>query len=325
MVFIAGLPGHLNHVMLQKIQPHIHQERTTHIGSICAYGGFDWVVRETLGEAACRNVSTFGMQLIPWCCGTNEYGKEGVVYGAKKHVRFCTVDGRDRHDLKNIWSEILRMPLHDTDFLSSILFPNNPVIHPPILYGLFGDWDGITPFDPDEIPLYIYKELRTKSGKCLHALDEEVQLIVRGLRRALPASQGLKENMELGHNIVANYGELVRNTNSLDTIIMSNQAYAQHKIPYISVDGGVIPDMKHKFFTTDLPFGLVAFKDFALMVGVETPMLDEIIYWNQGILGVEYMVDGKLTGKDIQDCSYASKHGLGLVELAQQYSERSRL
>ena len=318
MVLIAGLPGHLNHLMLQNIKKHLHKERTTHIGSICAYGGFDWVVQENLGQAQ-HNVSTFGMQLIPWCCGTQEYGKLGVVYGAKDFVRFCTVDGNDQHNLKAAWSEILRMPLQDTDFLTSILFPNNPVIHPPILYGLFGDWDGATPFDPDEIPLYIYKDLRTKSGKCLKALDEEVQLIVHGLREAMPNCKGLRENMELGHNVVANYGDLVRNTNSLDTIMMSNLAYAKHCIPYIKVDGGVIPDMKHKFFQTDLPFGLVAFKDFALMVGVETPMLDQIIYWNQGVLGVEYMVDGKLTGKDIHECSFASKHGLGLHELARNY------
>ena len=32
--------------------------------------------------------------------------------------------------------------LTDTDFLASSLWPNNPSLHPPILYGLFKDWDG---------------------------------------------------------------------------------------------------------------------------------------------------------------------------------------
>ncbi|CAB9512224.1 Octopine dehydrogenase [Seminavis robusta] len=322
MVMIAGLPVHLNKVVLNKIKDHLNKDRLTHIGSICSYGGFDWIVQECLGDTG--NYSIFGTQLIPYCCGTKEYGKLGDLFGAKDFVRFCTVDGKDRYDLKEAWTEILRMPLYDTDFLTSILFPNNPVIHAPILYGLFAEWDGVTPYDPKEVPEYVYRDLRTRSGACLQALDDEVQLIVQELRKAIPKSEGLKENLELGHNIVANYGDLVRNTNGMDAIFMSNLAYAHHKLPYIQVDGGVVPDVRHKFFETDLPFGLIAFKDFALMVGVETPLLDEIIYWNQRLLGVEYMVDGKLTGKDILQCSYASKHGLGLQELAAVYEDDGR-
>ena len=48
-----------------------------------------------------------------------------------------------------ILAKILKMPfLTHTDFIASSLWPNNPSLHPPILYGLFKDWDGVTAFDP---------------------------------------------------------------------------------------------------------------------------------------------------------------------------------
>ena len=43
------------------------------IGTVCAYGGFDWVAHRELER--CCDYSLFGTQLIPWCCGTLEYGK----------------------------------------------------------------------------------------------------------------------------------------------------------------------------------------------------------------------------------------------------------
>jgi len=57
--------------------------------------------------------------------------------------------GADAHGIKPILAKILKMPfLTDTDFIASSLWPNNPSLHPPILYGLFKDWDGHSPYDP---------------------------------------------------------------------------------------------------------------------------------------------------------------------------------
>ena len=50
--------------------------------------------------------------------------------------------------------------------------------------------------------------------------------------------------------------------------VLTNKAFSQHKIPYTSVPGGVVPTLKHKFFETDLPFGLCTFVDIARMIGV---------------------------------------------------------
>ena len=143
LIFLAGLPIHHNPEVLRKIAPHMDMAKKVFVGSICAYGGFNWVAAEALGPGA---YSLFGTQLIPWCCGTKVYGKTGAVFGAKRLLRIATESGTDADGVKPILAKILKMPfLTDTDFLASSLWPNNPSLHPPILYGLFEHWDGAAP------------------------------------------------------------------------------------------------------------------------------------------------------------------------------------
>ena len=91
----------------------------------------------------------------------------------------------------------------------------------------------------------------------------------------------------------------------------TNVAFGKHNIPYTTVEGGVIPTLKHKFFETDLPFGLLTWKDIADMVGVKVPLVEAIIIWNQKLIGKEYLAeDGALTGSDLGECILPSRMGL---------------
>ena len=102
---------------------------------------------------------------------------------------------------------------------------------------------------------------------------------------------------------------------------MTNKAFGQHKIPYTQVEGGVVPTLKHKFFETDLPFGLCTFVDIARMIGVETPTIDAMILWNQKLIGKEYMTaTGKIDGKDAGECILPSAFGLTATTL--EYGNR---
>ena len=66
------------------------------------YGGFDWVAHREL--AHCCDYSLFGTQLIPWCCGTLEYGKRGIIIGTKRMLRIATEDGTDPDGLGEVWA-----------------------------------------------------------------------------------------------------------------------------------------------------------------------------------------------------------------------------
>ena len=65
------------------------------------------------------------------------------------------------------------------------------------------------------------------------------------------------------------------------TCVSKNIAFASHYLQYEEVEGGLFPLVNHKFFITDLPYGLCTYKDIALSLGIATPTIDAIIYWNQ--------------------------------------------
>merc|ERR1712194_900151 len=77
------------------------------------------------------------------------------------------------------------------------------------------------------------------------------------------------------------------------------------------VEGGVVPTLAHKFFETDLPFGLCTFKDIANMLKVEVPLIDAMIRWNQKLIGKVYLADdGTVTGEHASECILPSTFGL---------------
>lgn len=316
MIFLAGLPIHHNDEVLRDwVSPHLDRHRQVWIGSICGYGGFNWVAADALGSG---NYILFATQLIPWCCGTVKYGHIGVVYGAKRFLRVALETAEDEAGIRPCLSKILCIPdTRPTDFLASTFWPNNPVIHPPILYGLFKDWDGRSSFNPAEVPHLIYAELTDASAEYMETLDDEINAVVDQLQKLFPQNPYLKENFRLQHCILENYENQVKDPCTLASTVRTNTAYAFHKIPYEETrNGRQVPKLNHKFFETDLPYGLCVFKDVAVMLGVQTPLLDKIILWNQSLINKEYLVNGTISGKDANQCVLPSAMGMAACNLA---------
>jgi len=322
VVFIAGIPVHHNPEILKRIKPHIGSGKKVFIGSVCAYGGFNWVCERHLGAAG--NYVLFGTNLIPWTCGTDKYGETGHIFGVKRVLRCVTEGGVDAGGVKAWLGPILRQPLVDCDFLSSTLWPNNPSLHPPILYGLFKDWDGVTPYKKTEVPSKIYADLTPESAKCVCDLDRDLVSIVKSLSIKFPTNKSLQHDFSLKACILENYEDQVTDPSTTVTCVSKNIAFASHYLQYKEVgEGLVVPLVDHKFFITDLPYGLCTYKDIALSLGLATPCIDAIIYWNQKMLGKDFLVDNELKGKDIGECIIPSQWGYSLQDMADQTKDRS--
>ena len=78
----------------------------------------------------------------------------------------------------------------------------------------------------------------------------------------------LRNDFSMQHCVNENYKEQITCAYNAVTSVMTNKAFGQHNIPYTKVEGGVVPTLAHKFFETDLPFGLCTFKDIANMLKV---------------------------------------------------------
>jgi hypothetical protein len=63
----------------------------------------------------------------------------------------------------------------------------------------------------------------------------------------------------------------------------------------------------------DVPFGLVVVRALADLVGAATPQIDEVIAWAQEKLGRQYLVDGRLRGRDVPALRIPQNHGIRTV------------
>ena len=59
-----------------------------------------------------------------------------------------------------------------------------------------------------------------------------------------------------------------------------------------------IPDLKNRYFTEDIPYGIVIVKSLAIILKEETPQIDNILFWAQDKLKKSYFSDKITFGKD---------------------------
>lgn len=69
-------------------------------------------------------------------------------------------------------------------------------------------------------------------------------------------------------------------------------------------DGTYGLDTDCRFFTDDIPYGVLIARWVGQELGVETPFIDEIINWAQGIRNEGFLKDGKI---DLDYCLKESK------------------
>jgi len=144
---------------------------------------------------------------------------------------------------------------------------------------------------------------------------------VKKLAQLYPNNRHLKSDFSMYHCVNENYEEQITCKWDAVSSVLTNRAFGKHKIPYSQIEGGVVPTLKHKFFETDLPFGLCTFVDIARMIGVKTPLIDSMIRWNQALIGKEYITaSGAIDGADAGECVLPSL--LGLSKTTLEYGNR---
>lgn len=300
-----------------KIAPYVQptaEGHVTYVGCIFAQGCVHLLAKKMLGG----NVPFFAFQSIPWLCRTLSPGKTSEIVGRKE---WANIAG---HRVNFSW---LRRALEPclggvrmnllADFASIVLNPANQIIHPARYWGIFKDWDG-APINEAKIP-WLYRDFDRVSAEALEGLDRELQNIKRALELETPELD-LQGVLPLADRILSQYRDQVADASSLQTIMATNQAYSMAKTPTRKVEGGVVPNPEHRVVQDDIPHGLCVLKDIAEHLRQRTPWIDLMIEWHQTLMGKEYLVGGRLRGKDIGETSALSVLGgttlsnIGFVE-----------
>ncbi|MDZ7827698.1 MAG: NAD/NADP octopine/nopaline dehydrogenase family protein [Gammaproteobacteria bacterium] len=88
------------------------------------------------------------------------------------------------------------------------------------------------------------------------------------------------------------------------------RAYRGVRTPMVRGPDGHRPDFSHRFFAEDVPHGLVIARGVAEIAGVATPEIDRVLDWCQQIMGREYLVDGRMAGRDLAESAAPQAFGI---------------
>eukprot|EP00049_Salpingoeca_infusionum_P004883 m.85048 g.85048 ORF g.85048 m.85048 type:complete len:419 (+) comp12772_c0_seq1:297-1553(+) len=310
-VIIIITPAFAHENILQVIAPHL--DNGACVGAIPGPGGFDLIARGSIGDTLkAKDITLFGASSLPWACRFEEYGARASLLGEKEKVPVTAFP--DTPEAATKLEPILNSIHRNTKFtvgghfLNTTLWCTNAIIHPGITYGIWHDWDGKP---VAEKPLF-YQNCNKFTANVLDSLSNEIAASVKVLSAETNADMSKWQPIDV--YMRDTYGHSIADQTSTDTIMATNDAFRGLTAPVLEVDGGYLPNYDTRYLTEDLPHGLAVLRGIAEICGVETPMMDTVLTWTQEKIGHEYLVDGKIQGKDVAHSGCPQRWGITTVQ-----------
>ena len=312
-VVILCLPAYGHQTYFDIITPYL-QDTCTVVG-MPGHPGFEYQSLQYL-EQNLKRCLVLSTETLPWACRISKYGAEVVVQGTKETVMASLMlrgkEGVNRQAVAEKIQQLLgnKPGIELVDHFLELTMHTKCSLHPPIMYARWRNWDGQSLDNP---PLF-YQGIDEEAAKYLDAVSEESLAIARELSKRC-----LKVNVsQIGSVyqwLIDHYTEQIQDKSSLLTAMKTNRAYAGLVHPMKRTkEGKYLPNFEYRYTSEDVPYGLVVFRGIATLINVPTPVIDEIISWGQKKLGKEFLVDGKLDGKDVRSTRIPQTYGFRTFE-----------
>ncbi len=263
------------------------------------------------GELLCENlvrnnVTICGVQRICSVARLIEYGRSVKTVGKRKKMYIGCIPYKNGEMVRSIFEKLFDISTELLpNYLNVTLTPSNPILHPSRLYVIFKDYDSIKTYN--HIPLF-YEDWDNESSELLIKCDVELHLIIKKLKNIdLSKVRPLLEHYESNNKI------------ELTNKIRSITGFKGIKTPSIKKDDKYLPDLESRYFTADIPYGLLIIKDFALITKTKTPNIDNILFWYQRIVNKKYLIDENNLGPDSYFINLPSNYGLDSVSKIEKF------
>lgn len=281
-IIILCLPGFLLDTEIKKIKRFLRPDSL--VGSVVSSTGFFITALSILGN----HIGLFGFQRVPYIARVREYGNSVDLLGYKKQLNIVFENVSSPGTYMQLFESILETPISLLDHILEVTLTNsNPILHPSRLFCLFNDYSDTTVYPREYL---FYEEWDDKSSEVLIACDNEFQSLLSLLPIKKNAISSLLEYYES------------EDAFTLTNKIRSIEAFKSIKAPMKPVDGGYVPDFGSRYFTEDIPYGLLLIKYIAQILHTETLYIDSIIEWSQQVMHKNYIKDHQLLmdSQDIQ-------------------------
>ena len=302
-IIISTLPSQVFPNIINEIKAYI--KPGTWIGVMPGSGGAEFYCTELINKGCIL----FGFQRVHGVSRIKEYGKSVYDLGKKDKLYIAAIPQIATKDVCNKIQELLEIECVELpNYLNVTLTPSNPILHTTRLYSLFSNynnnmyWDKIIEF---------YSEWDDDSSDMLIKCDNELQNICRKISELdLEAVKSLKEHYESD--------TIEKMTNKIRSI----KAFKGIGTPMCASKNGYIPDFTSRYFLEDFSYGLCIIKGFADILNINTPSIDKVLKWYEKIMSVEYFINDRFEGKDLDKLPIPKNFGIKSREEIIAYYKR---
>lgn len=311
-IVIFAIPSFGHELYLTALKPYLSPGVI--LGAMPGEGGFDMCARYVLGNDFVSASNLFALETLPWACRIIEYGKSVEVLGTKKEIDVVVTASKGSSSdlvIAKLQGLVGRLPVLKPacNFLAVTLMNINSVWHPTISYGFYRDKDVTKPFA--QPPLF-YQGADEYTGEKLAKVSDEVLNLRSVLLQRYPGLD-LSSLHHVREWMLRSYGDDIEDTSSIYKMLLTNKGYRglTHPMKPVQTEKGqkFLPNFRYRYFTEDIPCGLIVTRGIAELAGVPTPHMDDVILWCQGVMGKEFLVNGKVAGKDLVDTRSPQRYG----------------
>ncbi len=308
-IVMIAVPAFAHAPILNRIGAYLKDSAL--VGALPARSGFEFEVTYRIsGIQPAGGRTVFGLQTLPWSTRIQQPTKLVNILALKATVLAATLPHKAAPPLAPWLSDLLGTQIVPTpNFLSLTLGNPGQIIHPGIMYGLFGEWSGEI-YGEQDIPRF-YADVNQKTGKFVEKLSEDVLAVAGEVEVRSQGTLDVSGVLPIHEWLRLSYPTQITDATSVTTSLRTHAPLQVRKAPMREVSlGEFVPDFNYRYLSEDVPFGLSVVKAVAEIGEVETPTIDEVIGWAQEKLGKQYLVDGALDGTDVGELRIPQNYGI---------------
>ncbi|MEW6524050.1 MAG: NAD/NADP octopine/nopaline dehydrogenase family protein [Bacillota bacterium] len=307
-IVLMVAPAFAHDSLLHAVVPHL--EPGAYLGVMPARSGFEFAAGHHLTAAGRHDVTIFGFNTLPWACRIASYGQLVEIHGVKDEVALAASPPGPASSLARFFQEALGIRVAILpDFTALTLANMGQVIHPGIMYGLFLHNTGVS-YEEDRVPPF-YQSVDDQIAAILEAMSREVLDVARALKEITGGRLAGSGIVGVREWLLSSYSGQIEDTSSLARAFATNRAYRGLPVPSIPGPGGQRqPDFQSRYLTEDVPYGLVVVRGLADLYRVPVPVITGVISVTSGWMGREYLLNGRLEGRDVVASRCPQRYGI---------------
>ena len=261
---IVTYPANMMKKAAEAMEPYISSE--TLIGAVPGNGGSECAFHRLIE----RGNIFFLIERVPAIARLVKKGSTVKSTGYRKEMHVAALPAAEAEKCAKLVESFFDIQCTSIpNILNLTMTPSNPILHTTRLRTMFSDY--LPGVFYDRIPLF-YEEWTDQASEFLLKCDDEVQAICRALpEHHLSYVKSLRDHYE-SYTV----GQMTAKISGIP-------AFKGIATPSLKVGNKYIPDLHSRYFTADFSYGLSIIKQVASFAGVETPYIDDVMRWYEGI------------------------------------------